>query len=54
MNDARALKRPGFKKWLVHRRLRPEEFGGRAHQTVVGCGQTLDLIIGGFAELRGS
>jgi hypothetical protein len=22
-----------FQKWLVHRRLRPEEFGGRTHQT---------------------
>lgn len=24
-------------KWMVHRRLRPEEFGGRVHQTKVGA-----------------
>jgi hypothetical protein len=27
-----ALKAAWFQKWLVHRRLRPEEFGGRVHQ----------------------
>jgi hypothetical protein len=26
-----------FQKWLVHRRTRPEEFGGRVHQTLVGA-----------------
>src|SRR6266850_851078 len=30
-----ALKAAWFQKWLVHRRLRPEEFGGRIHQTMV-------------------
>jgi membrane-associated phospholipid phosphatase len=25
-----------YHKWLVHRRLRPEEFGGRIHNTLVG------------------
>lgn len=34
-----ALKAAWFQKWLVHRRLRPEEFGGRAHQTMVGAAQ---------------
>ncbi|MEI5906419.1 vanadium-dependent haloperoxidase [Bacillus spongiae] len=34
--------RPGlesawFQKWLVHRRLRPEEFGGRIHNTITGA-----------------
>lgn len=28
-----ALKAAWYQKWLVHRRLRPEEFGGRLHQT---------------------
>ncbi len=28
----RALKAVWFQKWFVHRRLRPEEFGGRIHQ----------------------
>jgi hypothetical protein len=28
-----------FQKWLVHRRLRPEEFGGRVHQTKAGKAQ---------------
>ncbi|MFL6208224.1 MAG: vanadium-dependent haloperoxidase [Pyrinomonadaceae bacterium] len=28
----RALKAVWYEKWLVHRRLRPEEFGGRAHR----------------------
>jgi len=34
-----ALKAAWFQKWLVHRRLRPEEFGGRVHQTKVGAAQ---------------
>jgi hypothetical protein len=33
---AAALKAAWFQKWLVHRRLRPEEFGGRVHQTKSG------------------
>ena len=28
-----------YQKWMVHRRLRPEEFGGRVHQTKVGAAQ---------------
>ncbi|MCC6155808.1 MAG: vanadium-dependent haloperoxidase, partial [Candidatus Hydrogenedentes bacterium] len=31
----RALKAVWFQKWYVHRRLRPEEFGGRVHQHLV-------------------
>jgi hypothetical protein len=34
-----ALQAAWFQKWLVHRRLRPEEFGGRAHQTKTGAAQ---------------
>jgi membrane-associated phospholipid phosphatase len=34
-NDA--LKASWFQKWLVHRRLRPEEFGGRVHHHKVGA-----------------
>lgn len=33
----RALKAVWFQKWYVHRRLRPEEFGGRVHQHLVGA-----------------
>jgi len=33
-NDA--LKAAWFQKWLVHRRLRPEAFSGRAHNVLVG------------------
>jgi PAP2 superfamily len=32
----RALKAVWFQKWVVHRRLRPEEFGGRIHVHVAG------------------
>ena len=32
-----ALKAAWYLKWSVHRRLRPEEFGGRVHQTKVGA-----------------
>ncbi len=32
----RALKAVWFQKWYVHRRLRPEEFGGRIHNHVAG------------------
>jgi hypothetical protein len=31
-----ALLAAWFQKWLVHRRTRPEEFGGRVHQTITG------------------
>jgi hypothetical protein len=34
-----ALKAAWFQKWLVHRRLRPEAFGGRVHQTKTGVVQ---------------
>jgi len=33
----RALKAMWFQKWLVHRRLRPEEFGGRVHLQLTGA-----------------
>ncbi len=33
----RALKAVWFQKWYVHRRLRPEEFGGRIHNHVAGA-----------------
>ncbi|MEJ3747450.1 vanadium-dependent haloperoxidase [Actinomycetes bacterium KLBMP 9797] len=32
----RALKAVWFQKWFVHRRVRPEEFGGRVHQHLSG------------------
>jgi hypothetical protein len=32
-----ALLAAWFQKWLVHRRSRPEEFGGRVHQTAIGA-----------------
>ena len=32
----RALKAVWFQKWYVHRRLRPEEFGGRVHSHLKG------------------
>src|SRR5207248_7178268 len=31
-----ALKAVWYPKWLVHRRLRPEEFGGRVHAHITG------------------
>jgi len=34
-----ALYAAWYQKWFVHRRLRPEEFGGRVHQTKVGTAQ---------------
>lgn len=33
----RALKAAWFQKWYVHRRLRPEEFGGRVHYYLSGA-----------------
>ena len=32
-----ALEAAWFQKWLVHRRIRPEEFGGRIHNTLTGA-----------------
>ena len=32
-----ALKATWCQKWLIHRRLRPEEFGGRVHHTMTGA-----------------
>jgi hypothetical protein len=32
-----ALKATWCHKWLIHRRLRPEEFAGRVHQTITGA-----------------
>ncbi len=32
----RALKAVWFQKWFVHRRLRPEEYGGRVHHRMTG------------------
>ncbi len=32
-----ALKAAWYQKWLVHRRVRPEEFGGRVHNHVTGA-----------------
>jgi PAP2 superfamily len=32
-----ALKATWCQKWLVHRRLRPEEFAGRVHHTITGA-----------------
>jgi len=34
--STRALKAVWYHKWYVHRRLRPEEFGGRVHNHVTG------------------
>jgi len=34
--SSRALKAVWYHKWLVHRRLRPEEFGGRVHAHLTG------------------
>jgi hypothetical protein len=34
-----ALKAAWYQKWSVHRRLRPEEFGGRIHNHVTGAAQ---------------
>lgn len=31
-----ALKAAWYQKWFVHRRLRPEEFGGRVHNNLIG------------------
>ena len=31
-----ALKAAWYQKWFVHRRLRPEEFGGRVHHVIAG------------------
>ncbi len=36
---APALRAVFYQKWLVHRRLRPEEFGGRVHTHMTGAAQ---------------
>ncbi|HET7461176.1 MAG TPA: vanadium-dependent haloperoxidase [Longimicrobium sp.] len=33
----RALRAVWFQKWFVHRRLRPEEYGGRVHNQITGA-----------------
>ncbi len=42
----RALKAVWFNKWFVHRRMRPEEFGGRieAGRTAADFGQAVELV----------
>ena len=35
--STRALKAVWYQKWFVHRRLRPEEFGGRVHNALAGA-----------------
>jgi hypothetical protein len=34
-----ALRAEWFQKWLIHRRLRPEEYAGRVHNTLTGARQ---------------
>jgi hypothetical protein len=34
-----ALRAQWFQKWLIHRRLRPEEYAGRVHNTLTGARQ---------------
>jgi hypothetical protein len=47
----RALKAVWYQKWAVHRRLRPEEFGGRIHnQITLGTGYPFDPA--NFARLQ--
>jgi hypothetical protein len=38
-----ALEAAWYQKWAVHRRLRPEEFGGLVHQTITGGAQKYSL-----------
>jgi hypothetical protein len=38
----RALKAVWYQKWLVHRRLRPEAFGGRLHRHITTTAYTID------------
>jgi hypothetical protein len=47
--DVRALKAVWYQKWQVHWRMRPEEFGGRVHNHIVGAGVTI-LSIGNRAS----
>ncbi len=47
----RALKAVWYQKWAVHRRLRPEEFGGRIHNRVAG-GELYPFHAGNFAQLQ--
>jgi hypothetical protein len=47
----RALKAVWFHKWSVHRRLRPEEFGGRIHNRLVN-GRPYPFGPANFAQLQ--
>ncbi len=47
----RALKAVWFQKWGVHRRLRPEEFGGRIHNRLVN-GRPYPFGPANFAQLQ--
>lgn len=47
----RALKAVWFQKWFVHRRLRPEAFGGRIHFHLAH-GRNYDLHAGELAKLQ--
>jgi hypothetical protein len=56
----RAIRAVWFQKWFVHRRLRPEEYGGRVHNHVTGARTyplqisiTDSLISGGLAPYYG-
>ncbi len=49
----RALKGIWYQKWCVHRRLRPEEFGGRVHNHLTGAAVYpihSDLLVSGVLE----
>jgi len=57
----RALRAVWYQKWFVHRRLRPEEYGGRVHNHVTGARTyplqasiTTSLASGGLAPYFGS
>lgn len=56
----RALRTVWFQKWFVHRRLRPEEYGGRVHNHIAGARTyplhtsiTTSLSSGGLAPYYG-
>ncbi|MFB5198212.1 vanadium-dependent haloperoxidase [Neobacillus sp. KR4-4] len=40
-----ALDAVWFQKWLVHRRLRPEEFGGRIHNKMMGADYPINPVV---------
>jgi membrane-associated phospholipid phosphatase len=57
----RALRAVWYQKWFVHRRLRPEEYGGRVHNHVTGARTyplhtsiTTSLASGGLAPYFGN